>query len=77
MLWNFLQRFQLTSRKPTSLSPDTMEGTPVGAEVSAKLSPPPPKEQESDYRREFCKRIYEIDTLESPKCKVQMSKTPP
>jgi hypothetical protein len=40
----------------------------------AKLSPPPPEEQESDYRREFSKsswaacitRIYEIDPLECP-----------
>jgi hypothetical protein len=46
----------------------------------AKLSPPPPEEQESDYRREFCrsgwaaciKRIYEVDPLECPKCKAQM-----
>jgi hypothetical protein len=51
----------------------------------AKLSPPPPEEQESDYRREFrrrefrrsswaacIKRVYEIDPLECPKCKAQM-----
>jgi hypothetical protein len=46
----------------------------------AKLSPPPPEEPESDYRREFCKsnwaacikRVYEIDPLECPKCKAQM-----
>ena len=46
----------------------------------AKLSPPPPEEIESDYRREFSKsswaacikRIYEIDPLECPKCKAQM-----
>jgi hypothetical protein len=45
----------------------------------AKLAPPA-EEQESDYRREFCrsgwaaciKRIYEIDPLECPKCKAQM-----
>jgi hypothetical protein len=46
----------------------------------AKLSPPPPEEQESDYRQEFrksswaacIKRVYEIDPLECPKCKAQM-----
>ena len=46
----------------------------------AKLSPPPPDEPESDYRREFLrsswaaciKRIYEIDPLECPKCETQM-----
>jgi hypothetical protein len=38
-LWNFLRRFQLTSRKATSLSPDIMEGTPLGAEVNAPSSP--------------------------------------
>jgi hypothetical protein len=46
----------------------------------AKLSPPRPEEQESDYRREFrrsswaacIKRVYEIDPLECPKCKAQM-----
>jgi hypothetical protein len=46
----------------------------------AKLSPPLPEEQESDYRREFrksawaacIKRVYEIDPLECPKCKAQM-----
>jgi hypothetical protein len=46
----------------------------------AKLSPPPPEEQESDYRREFrrsgwaacIKRIYEVDPLECPKCRAQM-----
>ena len=47
----------------------------------AKLSPPPPaEEQESDYRQEFrksswaacLKRIYEIDPLECPNCKSQM-----
>ena len=46
----------------------------------AKLSPTPPEEPESDYRREFrksswsacIKRIYEIDPLECPKCKAQM-----
>ncbi len=47
----------------------------------AKLSPPPPaEEQESDYRQEFrksswaacIKRVYEIDPLECPNCKSQM-----
>ena len=46
----------------------------------AKLSPPPPEEPESDYRREFrksswgacIKRIYEVDPLECPKCRAQM-----
>ena len=47
----------------------------------AKLSPPPPaEEQENDYRQEFrksswaacIKRVYEIDPLECPKCKSQM-----
>lgn len=65
-----------------------MGDTLVSAEVSASSSPSPTGEQESDYRRDFgelrrvefrrsswtacIKRIYEVDPLESPKCKEQM-----
>ena len=46
----------------------------------AKLAPALAEEQDSDYRRDFCrsawaaciKRIYEIDPLECPRCKAQM-----